>query len=206
MNYPMNRKKIGVLGGSFDPVHLGHVTLGSAAITEGGLDKLIVMPAHVQPLKIGREKAEDEHRLEMCRLAFQDVDKAEVSDYEMVHTEISYTFDTLAHLKTIYPDSKLYFITGTDSFLEIEHWRKGKDLLQTYEFIVSVRPGYREKQLEERIRYYEAMYGTDVIRLHHEMPDVSSTKIKARRMEELPVSDLLPVSVERYINEHKLYL
>lgn len=202
----MNRKKIGVLGGSFDPVHLGHVTLGSAAITEGGLDKLIVMPAHVQPFKIGREKAEDEHRLEMCRLAFQNVDKAEVSDYEMVHTEISYTFDTLAHLKTIYPDSKLYFITGTDSFLEIEHWRKGKDLLQTYEFIVSVRPGYREKQLEERIRYYEAMYGTDVIRLHHEMPDVSSTKIKARRMEELPVSDLLPVSVERYINEHKLYL
>ena len=206
MNYPMNRKKIGVLGGSFDPVHLGHVTLGSAAITEGGLDKLIVMPAHVQPFKIGREKAEDEHRLEMCRQAFQNVDKAEVSDYEMVHTEISYTFDTLAHLKTIYQDSKLYFITGTDSFLEIEHWRKGKDLLQTYGFIVSVRPGYREKQLEERIRYYEAMYGTDVIRLHHEMPDVSSTKIKARRMEELPVSDLLPVSVERYINEHKLYL
>ena len=206
MNYPMNRKKIGVLGGSFDPVHLGHVTLGSAAITEGGLDKLIVMPAHVQPFKIGREKAEDEHRLEMCRLAFQNVDKAEVSDYEMVHTEISYTFDTLAHLKTIYPDSKLYFITGTDSFLEIEPWRKGKDLLQTYGFIVRVRPGYREKQLEERIRYYEAMYGTDVIRLHHEMPDVSSTKIKARRMEELPVSDLLPVSVERYINEHKLYL
>lgn len=202
----MNRKKIGVLGGSFDPVHLGHVTLGSAAITEGGLNKLIVMPAHVQPFKIGREKAEDEHRLEMCRLAFQNVDKAEVSDYEMVHTEISYTFDTLAHLKTIYPDSKLYFITGTDSFLEIEHWRKGKDLLQTYGFIVSVRPGYREKQLEERIRYYEAMYGTDVIRLHHEMPDVSSTKIKARRMEELPVSDLLPVSVERYINEHNLYL
>ncbi len=202
----MNRKKIGVLGGSFDPVHLGHVTLGSAAVTEGALDKLIIMPAHVQPFKIGREFADDEHRLEMCRLAFENVERAEVSDYEMVHTEISYTFDTLAYLKNRYPDSKLYFITGTDSFLDIEHWRKGKDLLQTYGFIVSVRPGYREKQLEERIRYYEAVYGTDVIRLHHEMPDVSSTKIKARRGQGLPVCDMLPETVERYINEHKLYL
>lgn len=202
----MNRKKIGVLGGSFDPVHNGHVTLGRAAVEEAGLDKLIVMPAHVQPFKIGREFAADEHRLQMCRLAFENVERAEISDYEMVHTEISYTFDTLAYLKKIYPDSKLYFITGTDSFLDIEDWRKGKDLLASYGFIVSVRPGYREKQLEERIRYYEAAYGTDAVRLHHEMPDISSTKIKARRTHALSISGLLPENVERYINEHKLYL
>ena len=112
----MNRRKIGVLGGSFDPVHNGHVTLGASAIAEGGLEKLIVMPAHVQPFKIGREFAGDDHRLAMCRLAFEDVERAEVSDYEIMHTEISYTFDTLAHLKKVYSNSKLYFITGTDSF------------------------------------------------------------------------------------------
>ena len=202
----MNRIKIGVLGGSFDPVHNGHVTLGAAAVREASLDRLIVMPAHVQPFKIGREFADDHHRLEMCRLAFQDVERAEVSDYEMVHTEVSCTFDTLAHLKKTIPGSKLYFITGTDSFLSIEYWRKGKDLLQTYAFIVSVRPGYKEKELDERIRYYETVYGTEIIRLHHEMPDVSSTSIKARRDQGMSISDLLPESVERYINEHKLYL
>ena len=202
----MNRRKIGVLGGSFDPVHKGHVTLGQAAVSEGNLDKLIVMPAHVQPFKIGRDFADDDHRLAMCRLAFEGVGRAEVSDYEMKHTEVSYTFDTLAYLKKIYPDSKLYFITGTDSFLSIEYWRKGKDLLQSYGFIVSVRPGYKAKELDERIRYYEAVYGTEIIRLHHEMPDVSSTKIKARRSQDLSVEDLLPEGVERYINEHKLYL
>ena len=202
----MIRKKIGVLGGSFDPVHKGHVTLGEAAVMEAGLEKLIVMPAHVQPFKIGRNFADDEHRLAMCRLAFENVERAEISDYEIVHTDISYTFDTLAHLKKVFPDSKLYFITGTDSFLEIEHWRKGKDLLQTYGFIVSVRPGYREKQLEECIRYYETRYGTDIIRLHYEMPDVSSTAVKLRRQEKQSVSHMLPESVERYINEHGLYL
>ena len=202
----MNRIKIGVLGGSFDPVHNGHVTLGAAAVREASLERLIVMPAHVQPFKIGREFADDHHRLEMCRLAFQDVERAEVSDYEMVHTEVSYTFDTLAHLKKTIPGSKLYFITGTDSFLSIERWRKGKDLLQTYAFIVSVRPGYKEKELDERIRYYETVYGTEIIRLHHEMPDVSSTSIKARRDQGMSISDLLPESVERYINEHRLYL
>ena len=202
----MNRIKIGVLGGSFDPVHKGHVTLGSAAVSEANLDKLIVMPAHVQPFKIGREFADDKHRLEMCRMAFMDVKLAEVSDYEMEHTEISYTFDTLAYLQELHKDSKLYFITGTDSFLDIEYWRKGKDLLQTYGFIVSVRPGYKEKELEERIRYYETVYGTDIIRLSHEMPDVSSTLIKARRNQNLSISDLIPENVERYINEHKLYL
>ena len=66
----MNRIRIGVLGGTFDPVHNGHVTLGAAAVREAGLDKLIIMPAHVQPFKIGREFADDEHRLEMCRMAF----------------------------------------------------------------------------------------------------------------------------------------
>ncbi|MBR5488285.1 MAG: nicotinic acid mononucleotide adenylyltransferase, partial [Firmicutes bacterium] len=67
-------------------------------------------------------------------------------------------------------------------------------------------PGYKEKELDERIRYYEGVYGTEVIRLHHVMPDVSSTSIKARRDQGLSISDLLPESVERYINEHSLYL
>lgn len=138
-------KRIGILGGSFDPVHCGHVALGRAAMAEGNLQKLIVMPAHVQPFKRGREVAEDHHRLEMCRLAFSKSEHTEVSDYELTHTEISYTYDTLVWLQSAYPDSRLYFITGTDAFLDIEYWRKGRDLLEYYGFIVSVRPGYKDR-------------------------------------------------------------
>ena len=202
----MEKKRIGILGGSFDPVHCGHVALGRAAIAEGNLQKLIVMPAHVQPFKQGREVAEDKHRMEMCRLAFADTEKTEVSDYEMTQTEISYTYDTLAWLESVYPDSKLYFITGTDAFLDIECWRKGQELLEHYSFIVSVRPGYKEKELEEKKRYYKERYHTEVIQLHAEMPDVSSTKIKARRSRNLSVEGMVPECVERYIHEHKLYV
>ena len=202
----MEKTRIGILGGSFDPVHCGHVALGCAAIAEGNLQKLIVMPAHVQPFKQDREVAEDQHRMEMCRLAFADTEKTEVSDYEMTQTEISYTYDTLAWLESVYPDSKLYFITGTDAFLDIECWRKGQELLEHYSFIVSVRPGYKEKELEEKKRYYKERYHTEVIQLHAEMPDISSTKIKARRSRNLSVEGMVPECVERYIHEHKLYV
>lgn len=203
---PVLTGRIGILGGSFDPIHNGHVTLGKAAIKEAGLDKLIIMPTHVSPFKIGRDYADDEHRLNMCRLAFEGTDRAEVSKYEMEHTEVSYTYDTLKYLKEVYPDHTLYFITGTDSFLDIEYWHKGTQLLENFSFIVSERPGYRENELEERIRYYKERYKTEIIRLNHDMPDISSTKIKARRVRDISIKDMVPASVERYINEHKLYL
>jgi len=198
--------RIGILGGSFDPVHNGHVALGQAAIRQAGLEKLIVMPTHVSPFKIGREYADDDHRLAMCRLAFEGVDCAEVSDYEIIHTEISYTYDTLTHLKEKYPEKVLYFITGTDSFLDIEYWHKGTQLLENFNFIVSQRPGYRESELEERIRYYKERYQTEIVRLTDDMPDISSTKIKARIQRDVEISEMIPESVERYIHEHKLYL
>lgn len=198
--------RIGVLGGSFDPVHNGHVMLGEAAIRQGCLQKLIVMPAKVQPFKIGREFAEDAHRLRMCEEAFAGITKAQVSDYEMTHTSISYTYDTLVYLKTVYPEEDLYFIMGTDAFLELQTWYKGIDLLRNFSFMVSVRPGYREDDLERKIQEYKQQYQADVIRITEEMPDISSTKIKARLREGLDIGDMLPAAVERYIHEHKLYL
>lgn len=198
-------KKLGIFGGSFDPIHNGHVTLAVAAIEEAALDELLVMPAHVQPFKIGKEVADDHHRLEMCKLAFDNVEKAAVSDYEMSNTEVSYTYDTLTYMKSVYSDYKIHFITGTDSFLEIEYWKKGVELLRNFSFIVSVRPGYKESALEDKIRFYREKYNTDIIKLYHEMPDISSTKIKSRLDQNLSISHMVPESVERYIHEHKLY-
>ena len=201
----LNHNKIGILGGTFDPIHLGHKALGEAAIREIGLRKLIVMPAKMQPFKKGKKVAEPHHRMTMAQLAFVGNPKVEVSDYEMENTEISYTYDTLTYLKGIYPEDTLYFIMGTDSFLQLDTWYKGIDLLKTCSFAVSVRPGYREDELEERINHYRKEYGTKVSKIYAKMPNVSSTEVRNRLHSGDDADDLLPETVERYIKENGLY-
>lgn len=197
--------RIGVLGGTFDPVHLGHMALAEAAIAEAGLEKLILMPARVQPFKMGNRVTEDFHRLAMVQRAFADNPKVEVSDYEIYYTYISYTYDTLVHLAKKYPDKELWFVMGTDSFMELESWYKGTDLLKGFSFIVSVRPGFREEELENTIKKYNMKYGAGVIKVHAEMPDISATDIREAHKAGRPISHLVPEAVERYIEENGLY-
>lgn len=196
---------IGILGGTFDPIHLGHKALGVSAIKEVGLDKLIIMPARIQPFKMGKKVTDGIHRIAMAKLAFEDIANVEVSDYEISNSEISYTYDTFTHLKSIYPKDKLYFILGTDSFLQLEKWYKGIDLLRASNFAVSVRPGYKEEELESQIDHYRREYGTNVRKIYAKMPDVSSTEVRKRLQEGNDTLDLLPETVERYIRENGLY-
>lgn len=197
--------KIGILGGTFDPIHLGHRALGVAALKELGLEKLIIMPAKMQPFKLGKKVAEPVHRMNMAKMAFENIDNVEVSDYEMNNTEISYTYDTYLHLKKIYPDNTLYFVVGTDSFLQLAKWYMGTELLKNAGFAVSVRPGHKEHELEECIENYRSEYGTNVYKIYAKMPDISSTEIRKRLHFGKDTSNLLPNAVERYIKENGLY-
>ncbi len=201
----MNAGRIGVLGGTFDPVHMAHIALGMAAITEANLEKLIVMPAYIQPFKQQNRVTDDEQRLEMARLAFAEVGHAEVSTLETDRAEVSYTYDTLTELKKIYAQSEIFFITGTDAFIIIDTWYKGVDLLRNFSFVVSVRPGCREDELNAKIAEYKEKYGTNVVKLTAEMPDISSSMIRQRYREGKPAKGLVPEKVERYIEEHGLY-
>lgn len=201
----LNQQRIGILGGTFDPVHMGHKVLGEAAIKEANLRMLIVMPARIQPFKQGKRVTEDYHRKVMAELTFEDMKDVIVSDYELNNTVISYTYDTLAYLKKIYPDDTLYFIMGTDSFLDVEDWYKGVDLLKNFSFAVSVRPGYREAELHDKIEEFRLKYNTEVIKIHTQMPDVSSTEIRRKIAMGDSVSHLLSEDVERYIKKHGLY-
>ncbi len=198
-------KAIGVLGGTFDPIHLGHYALGRAAIEEVSLHKLIVMPANIQPFKQNKKVSQDIHRLAMSRLAFADCPNAEVSDYEIKKGDVSYSYDTMSFLKDIYPDEDLFFVMGTDSFINVDKWYKGGDLLQNFSFIVSSRPGYPEKELDARIRFYYEDYGTRIIKLQSEMPDISSTDIRKNAIAGKPFKHLVPEAVEEYIIKNGLY-
>lgn len=199
------KKRIGILGGTFDPVHLAHVALGKAAIKEAELDKLIVMPARMQPFKQGVKVADDIHRKNMVKIAFDGNDKVEVSDYEMNRGSLSYTIKTLEHIKEIYPDHEIFFISGTDSFMEIDTWYRGKDILRSFSLAVCTRPGYSEDQLWDKIKEYEEKYGTEVVMIKEKMPSVSSTLVRKLLSEGKPVTDLVPEQVERYIMSNGLY-
>ena len=202
---PETTNRIGILGGTFDPVHMAHVALGRAAVTEAGLSKLIVMPAYIQPFKQGKRVTDDEHRLAMAKLAFEEIENAEISTFETDRMRVSYTYDTLTELKKSYPENELFFITGTDSFVSVDTWYKGIDLLQNFSFIVSVRPGCREAELNAKILEYKEKYGTNIIKLTSAMPDISSSMIREKYKEGKPVTGLVPEKVERYIAEHGLY-
>ena len=201
----MDVGRIGVLGGTFDPAHMAHIALGRAAITEADLEKLIVMPAYIQPFKQQNHVTNDEQRLEMARLAFADVSHAEVSTFETDRAEVSYTYDTLTELKKSYTQREIFFITGTDAFITIDTWYKGIDLLRNFSFAVSVRPGCLEEELNTKIAEYKEKYGTNVVKLTARMPDISSSVIRQRYREGKPVTGLVPEKVERYIEEHGLY-
>ncbi len=194
-----------MLGGSFDPIHLGHRSLGCAAVREVALDKLIVMPTHIQPFKQNKKVAQDKHRLAMVALAFDICDKVEISDYEIKKGDISYSYETMKHFKGLYPDDELFFIMGADSFINVDKWYKGEELLTEFGFIVSSRPGYPEKELEAKIRFYKEDYGTKIIRLRAKMPDISSTEIRETAIAGDPINHLVPTKVDNYITRHRLY-
>jgi len=197
--------KIGILGGTFDPVHLGHLEIVRQALNELGLDELIVVPAKLQPFKLDVPVLDGAHRIEMLRLAFGDLPHVVVSDHELNKEEVSYTINTLKAFQNLYPNDEIWFLLGTDALLKIELWKDAKELLTTFNFIVGSRPGYKEEELDTQIRHLEQTYMTRIHKLTNKKMNISSTEIKKSIMQGKKLDKLVPLAVERYINQHALY-
>ena len=199
-------KKIGIFGGTFDPVHLGHVGLARDALEQAELAEVVFVPARLQPFKLHKETAPGRDRLAMLRLALEDFPEFQVSSCEMDAPEISYTYLTMRRLQGAYgKDCRLYFLTGTDTFLKIELWREAAELLRNYSFLIGTRPGCMQHQLQACIERISGVYNTDVQVICNRQMDISSTSIRQRLREGAPAADLIPEKVERYIKEHGLY-
>ena len=199
-------RKIGVFGGTFDPVHNGHVSLAKDAADQAQLDQVVFMPVYVQPFKQGKKTAEGSDRLTMLRLAVDSDPRLAVSDYEIASEAVSYTYRTLRALKGSFgEDTEIFFICGTDSFLKIESWMKAEELLDRYSFVVGTRPGYKEEELKETIGRIRKNHGTEIVKINNRRVDVSSTVIRERTAAGLSVTGLVPEKVERYIIENRLY-
>lgn len=207
MNGEAGKKyKIGIFGGSFDPVHLGHTGLAKDAMEQAGLERVIFIPARLQPFKLDKQLASGDARLEMLRIATESEPNFETSAYELETEGISYTYLTMRAMQCKWgQDAKLYFITGTDAFLKIEKWTNSEELLRNYSYIIGTRPGYRQEELEFCIERIEKVYGTEVINIDNVQIDASSTEIRHVLEHGGSAEGFISGAVERYIREHGLY-
>jgi nicotinate-nucleotide adenylyltransferase len=213
----MTAGRVGILGGTFDPIHLGHVETARAARVALGLEQVVILPARVPPHRPVQPQASRYHRFAMAALAVSGLDGLVVSDAELCAAPPSYTADTLARLHaTGMVPSQIFFITGADAFAEIETWSRYPDVLSMAHFVVVSRPGHPAEGMRARLpalagRMVTAGAGTDpdgepqVFLLDARTPDVSSTEIRRRLDAGEPLTGLVPPAVESHIRRHDLY-
>ncbi|NCB41692.1 MAG: nicotinate-nucleotide adenylyltransferase [Clostridia bacterium] len=200
------RKRIGVLGGSFDPVHYGHLILAEQIKTEAELDKVVFVPAYVSPFKMWETHTDGNHRTEMLKLAINGHPGFEISSIELKKNTPSYTYDTLSQLKDYYGnDTDIFFIIGTDAFMHIEEWKHSEELLNGFSFLIGLRKGYDEKKLEAILEDLKTRYPlkADYIRIPE--LEIASSDLRDRIAAGKSVKFLLPDSVIKYIGEQNLY-
>ena len=191
----MNR--IGLFGGSFDPVHVGHLLVAQAACEEFKLDRLFFIPAAQSPLKPERVPAPAELRLRMLRLALAGETKCEVDDQEIRRGGPSYTIDTVRAFRERYPKATLFYIIGADHVPLLPKWRSADELAALVEFLVVPRPGDPPVSAKPPFRV-QSLVGTPFA--------VSSSQIRARVRAGLPIQHLVPPAVGEAIRNSGLYL
>lgn len=194
------------MGGTFDPIHYGHLAAAEAARVEFGLCKVIFMPAGNPPHKQSQKISDAEHRYRMTALATSSNSGFEVSRLEVDKAGITYTFDTMEELRSIYGEApEIYFITGADAVLELLTWYKIGELLTLCKFIAVTRPGFDIWKLEQKIAEISSKYDGEIICLEVPLLEISSTDIRERIKNGKPVKYLLPEEVEAYIHKNGLY-
>ncbi|WP_020008496.1 nicotinate (nicotinamide) nucleotide adenylyltransferase [Salinicoccus albus] len=184
--------KIAVFGGSFDPIHIGHIHAVVEAKIKMDFDKIIFIPVKQSPLKT-LKPIEDEHRINMLEMITREYDFMALDKYEIDHERASYTYDTARYLKTEYPNDALYFLMGWDQYLNFDRWYKKDELLELMHFVVLDRIG-EGPHIQEPF-----------IQLNQPVVEVSSTVIRSRIMNNDPVRHQLDAGVFKYIKEHGLY-
>ena len=200
----MTGKGIGILGGTFDPVHIGHLRMADAVYKCMDLEQVMFIPAYVAPHKVGMDIAPADDRYAMTKLAIEPYSYFTVSDLELRRSGVSYTVDTLRELHRQYPEKQLYFIIGADSVEQLHTWNNIEEMLQLATFVGAGRPGYEGimdnvvKNLGEEARQHIMLLNTPEY-------DVSSTDIRERIREGASLMNLVPKVVEDYIYAHGLY-
>ena len=201
------RKKVGIMGGTFDPIHVGHLILGEAAWRQFGLDQVWYMPAGNPPHKQNRAgRASDGQRVEMVRLAIQSNPHFVLSLQEMNADGYSYTYRTLERLREQYPDTDLYFIMGADSLEDFDSWREPARIVQNCQVVVATRNQMDQTAFDELLEKRRAQFRHDFRKLDTPNLDVSSRHLREMIRNRESIRYYVPDNVLQYIIQEKLYL
>ena len=198
--------KIGIIGGTFDPIHNGHLIMGEYARTALNLDRVIYIPVGIAPHKDNREITGWEKRIKMLELAIDSNSYFSLSLMEIDRGDISYTIDTIMELKEKYKNHKLYFIMGGDSVFEIENWKDSDKLIRLCNFAALGRGCKTKKEIDKKIIQLRFEKNMELEKIDSPIIEISSTEIRNRIETGLSIKYLVPESVEKYIKEERLYL
>ena len=198
-------KTIGILGGTFNPIHNGHLYIASEAMEELNLSEVLFIPAGNPPHKNDSAILEASIRGDMTKAAIKDYQGFTYCDYEINKKSYSYTYETLQYLKSKYSNTKLYFIVGADSLLNLDKWKNVPEIFRLAQLVVFLRPGFSTEELKKVKKETEDYYSTEIILLELLQMDISSSDIRKRIAENRNYQFLIPKEVYRYIEQNSLY-
>lgn len=192
--------KIGILGGSFNPIHNGHLNMAIKAYEQYHLDEVWLIPNGNAPHKDSEKMADATNRLAMCELVAQEYSFIKTCDIEIISEEYSYTYITVTKLREMYPNYEFYFIMGADSLDYFEKWKKPEIIASICKILVVNRDEYSEEDIVEKIRRINTIFPADIYIVHCPKVNISSTELR----KQLAKDAVLP-SVYEYICKHDLY-
>lgn len=196
--------KIGILGGTFDPIHKGHLIIGEYARVYAELDEVVFMPSGTHPFKDNKKITSAKKRCEMIQLAIKSNPYFKISNIEMETIGINYTIDTIRCLKKQHKEDEFYFIIGSDILFEIEEWKEFEELLEICKFILFYRID-EEKSISKKIKQLKILYKMNITKIETPIFPISSTEIREKAKKNISIKYLVQEDVENYIWRNNLY-
>ncbi|MEY8522558.1 nicotinate-nucleotide adenylyltransferase [bacterium 1XD8-76] len=198
-------KKTGILGGTFNPIHMAHLIIAEIALEEAELDEILFIPSGCSYLKDAADILPAKERIHMTGLAIEDNPKFALSTIETDREGNSYTCDTLLELRERYPDQEYYLIVGADNLFTMEEWKDPEVIFQNAKILAAVRGGKKRDDMEEKIRELKEKYGADITILHVKHVDISSSMIREKVARGCSIRYMLPEGVRQYIIKNHFY-
>lgn len=198
-------RKVGIMGGTFNPIHNGHLMIAKKAEEQFELDEVLFMPCGVPYMKENQDVETGEIRAEMTALAIEDYPAFTLSMLEIEHHGNTYTYETLESLKAEFPDTEFYFIMGADNLFNLTNWVFPERIFANCHILAAVRNGKTTAQMQEQIHFLQNRYGASIFLLETDYLDVSSSDIRKRVALGESIMEDVPKKVVQYIVSHNLY-
>lgn len=199
-------RRVGILGGTFNPIHLGHVSLAKAAYEQLALDKVIFMPSGKSYMKRNLYVLPGNIRYHLIKLSIQGYDYFDVSDIEINRAGNTYTYETLEYMKNMEPETDFYFIVGADSLYHMDKWVNPERIFHSANIVAAVRDHIVTQDLKEKAKFLTDKFQANISLLSFTPIPISSSMIRDCIINQKPISDLVAPNVEDYILSNKLFI